>query len=103
MGAEPAMKTYLIALLGIALPVSAQVYTPPVVPPAGAASQAAPPPAGSPTLVPLDPCAGLVGFARDDCLSDRQRAAQEQQRALERQQQLQQQLLMEQIRGYQLQ
>ena len=72
------MKLHLIALAALALPAAAQV-------------------------IPPDPCVGTYGFARDDCLAEKQRAAQEKERLILQQQQLQQQLLVEQIRTQQLQ
>ena len=50
-----------------------------------------------------DPCVGLYGFDREDCIAQVQRRAEEAERRKEAQQQLQEQLLREQIRSHQLQ
>ena len=57
-----------------------------------------------------DPCPGIYGFAREDCLLQRHQWAQDAERKKQVQQdlqqqlmQLQQQLFLEQIRGQQLQ
>lgn len=72
------MKAGVLLLLAFSLPASAQVPQ-------------------------QDPCAGLYGFAREDCVAQSQRATQDAERQKQLQQQLQQQLLQEQIRSHQLQ
>lgn len=79
------MKVILLVLIAYSVPAAAQ-------------------------FLPQDPCPGIYGFAREDCLLQRNQSAQDAERKKQMQQDLQQQLMdlqrqlfLEQIRGQQLQ